>query len=157
MACIFPLAQLLIWPKLLELVTREDELAAVLSHEVSHLLAEHYREMNSYLAVQGIMMAPLLPMLVGAFYAPRLLLTAFTVIFAQGFLQLYLQRCQEKEADYIGMLLMAEAGFDPAAATALWSKYAVFEKTTLRSYRPQINILSSHPSVSSRARLTSYH
>ena len=142
---------------MLELFTSEDELAAALSHEVAHLLAGHARENIDSFILRAIMTTPLLPMFVGAFFAPRLLFTVFTSITANHLLWRHHKRNQEKEADYIGTLLMAEAGFDPAAATAAWKKFAAFTNTAGSSHRPPINIFSTHPSVSSTPFLIPYH
>ena len=132
----------------MDLLSGEGELAAFLSHEISHLLAQHPRESADIVILQSIVMAPLLPMFVGAFYAPRLLLTAFTTIAAGTLSMLNLRRCQEREADYIGMLIMAEAGFDPAGATALWNKYAAFEDSKEFSFLQFVWGRYWHPSVS---------
>ena len=103
-------------------MSSDDELAAVLSHELSHTLMEHPREALSIAALRRALAVPLLPMLVGGFYARRLFLTAATTYISSGLLAFYLSRRKEEEADYVGMLLMAEAGFDPASRTASWEK-----------------------------------
>ena len=130
-------------------MTSDDELAAVLGHEMSHVIGEHLMEEFYTGTMQAFTMIPVLPMLVGAFFARRVALIAFTSVAANLFLWLYLQRCREQEADYIGMLLMAEAGFNPAAATAAFNKFAAFRDNTGAPLWQPIDILSTHPSVSS--------
>ena len=138
-------------------MTSDDELAAVLSHEMSHLLAEHSNEIFNFRRLQALIMIPVLPMFVGAFFARRVLLPAFTLVAANLLLHLYLLRCLEKEADHIGMLLMAEAGFDPAGATAAFNKLAASSSIAGSSFPQWIDMLSSHPSVSSIPFVTPYH
>ena len=134
-------------------MSSDDELAAILSHEVSHLLAEHTKEIFNIQKLQAFTMIPVLPMFVGGFFARRVLFSVFTLVVANLLLNLYLRRCLEKEADHMAMLLMAEAGFDPAGATAAFNKVAV-----CGNIKPQrFNILSTHPSVSSSPFVTPYH
>ncbi|KAL8788607.1 MAG: hypothetical protein Q9195_007202 [Heterodermia aff. obscurata] len=149
-ASISPLFHIFLRSKLLKLMTSEDELAAVLSHEMSHLLADHSRETASILVIQGLMTAPLLAMFLGAFWAPRLLLTALTSIAANTLVLRHQERCMEKEADYMGMLLMAEAGFNPEAVEAVWTKLAAFKDIAGNTTRRRSNILSTHPSFNLR-------
>ena len=94
----------------------DGELAAVLSHELSHVLMEHPVEGVSITMLRNALTASLIPMLIGGFFAPRLILTALTTWTSGGLLTLYASRVAEEEADYVGMLLMADAGFDPAFA-----------------------------------------
>jgi metalloendopeptidase OMA1, mitochondrial len=68
-------------------------------------------------------------------------------LFAQG-LQLPWGRKQESEADHIGLVLMAKAGYDPHAARELWVRMAAAAKG---SSRPP-EFLSTHPSEETRIR-----
>ena len=125
----------------------DDELAAVLGHELSHVLAEHAREMICISYLRRLLGLTLLPMLVGACFAPRLLLTATTSWVSVGLFGMYLSRGREEEADYIGMLLMAEAGFDPHARKVSWQKFVDFKDSFGMSLWQPPDILSTHPSV----------
>lgn len=132
---------------MLDLMVSDDELAAVLSHELSHVLAEHTREMISISDLRTYLAITLLPMLVGACFAPRLLLTATTSWLSAGLIDMCLSRGREVEADYIGMLLMAEAGFDPHARKASWQRFVNFKNSFGMGLWQPPNILSTHPSV----------
>lgn len=62
----------------------------------------------------------------------------------------WVSRLQETEADYIGMILMADAGFDPAAAVSVWKKMKEMEDCDKRAdprleQTPQL--ISTHPHV----------
>ena len=129
-------------------VKSEDELAAVLAHEIAHVLANHEREFKSMLAIAGIISFPL------GWLRHQLMPEALSV---QGpnraivSLLAYLQRRREMEADYIGMMLMADAGFNPSAAPGMWKKMKEM-KDPARSADPRVQQvpqwMSSHPHVS---------
>ena len=125
-ACISFAGHVIIWTGLLNAMSNKDELAAVLSHELSHVLMDHPVEAVSIDMLRHALAISLLPMLVGGFFAPRLFLTAATTYFSSGLLALYASRIREQEADYVGMLLMADAGFDPASTVPSWKKIVNF-------------------------------
>jgi predicted Zn-dependent protease len=55
---------------------------------------------------------------------------------------------QEKEADHIGLILMAQAGFDPKARIEYFEKHHEKEKKMLNGRDPMPESMSTHPSVS---------
>ena len=127
-------------------VKNEDELAAVLAHEIAHVLANHERESKSMLAIAGIVSFPLrwlrqlMPEL--NFEGPnRAIVSCLT----------HLRRRQEMEADYIGMTLMADAGFNPSATTGMWKKMKEMKDLAMSAH-PRVQQvpqwMSSHPDVS---------
>lgn len=92
----------------------DDQLAAVIGHEVAHAIARHGAERMSQgqLAQAGgaaVALATGSQGYVGAYSA-----------LAQFGFTLPNSRTQESEADHIGLLYMAEAGYDPRGAVALW-------------------------------------
>jgi Zn-dependent protease with chaperone function len=95
----------------------DDEIAAIMGHEMSHALREHGRERMSQAYAQQAVMAGL------AIYTgmdnqqSSLMQTA-----AQVALTLPHSRAQEAEADIMGLELMSRAGYDPKAAVSLWEK-----------------------------------
>jgi len=100
----------------------DDELAAVMGHEIAHALREHARErMGRQMATQTATTvgAIALEIFTGVRVDPRL---AGTV--AQAAFVLPNSRENESEADFIGVELAARAGYDPRAALTLWQKMA---------------------------------
>jgi Zn-dependent protease with chaperone function len=126
----------------------DDEVAAVMGHEIGHALASHTREKMSVGMAAGVG-ATLLAALVSsrsntAFETNRV---AFTGAAALA-VTLPNSREAETEADQIGIELAARAGFDPRAAVTLWEKMA-------KQGGARLEFLSTHPSPENRAqRLT---
>lgn len=117
----------------------DDEIAAIMGHEMSHALREHSRERLSreYATQTGIGVA------------------ASVFGLSQGQAQLANlagdfgisrphSRTQESEADQIGLELMARAGYNPQAAISLWQKM----QRASEGEPPQF--LSTHPASSTR-------
>lgn len=100
----------------------DDELAAVVGHEVGHVLLRHSAQRYGSERISQLGVGVLATALELGGYADAQ--TAGTVLGAgaqYGFL-LPFGRGQELEADRIGLELMARAGYDPAAAIAFWQK-----------------------------------
>lgn len=121
----------------------DDELAAVMGHEIAHALREHGREKSSQSA--GVNFAAALGGLIGAYYGldasvgKDLVGVAGDLAFMRPN-----SRGMEQEADRIGVELAARAGYDPRAAISLWEKMA----RASGSGAPQW--LSTHPSNEAR-------
>jgi len=117
----------------------DDEVAAVMGHEIAHALREHGRERASQAMAQGIGIA-----VVGAVLRVPGVgqdLTQMVIDFA---FNLPNSRTDEIEADRIGVELAARSGYDPRAAVTLWQKMQKEGK----SQPPQF--LSTHPSHATR-------
>ena len=101
----------------------DAELAAVLGHEIAHALAHHTAAQMSAIVLCCAISLPAWPFILGGlFIADELLVVAAPVIIFAATALLALSRGTEVEADKIGMLLMAEAGFNPDAAISFWKK-----------------------------------
>lgn len=125
------------------------QLAAVLGHEIGHVIARHGNErMSASLATQiGLMGAGIL-----AKDSPhRDLALALMGVGAQGLILLPHSRTQESEADLIGLKLMAQAGFDPQESVLLWKNMA-----SAGGGQPP-EFLSTHPSHENRISNLSAH
>ena len=122
-----------------KLALTDDELAAVIGHEIAHALREHGREKVSQSA--GVDLAAMIGGAIGSFYGldskvgKGLIGTAGDLVFTHSN-----SRSMEQEADRIGIELVARAGYDPHAAITLWQKMARMSKNGSRQW------LSTHPS-----------
>jgi len=95
-------------------------LAVVLGHEIAHALARHGAErMSQGLVVQagGVVLGGIL----GGGPSTSTIMAAYDLGSQVGVLLPY-GRAQESEADHIGLILMARAGYDPRAALAFWQR-----------------------------------
>jgi predicted Zn-dependent protease len=120
----------------------DDELAAVMGHEIAHALREHARErIGRQMATQtGTTLGAIaLEIFTGVRIDPQL---AGTV--SQAAFVLPNSREAEQEADRIGVELAARAGYDPRAAITLWQKMAKLGGGS------QPEWLSTHPSHETR-------
>jgi predicted Zn-dependent protease len=130
---------------LITLVANQDQLAAVIGHEVGHVLAKHSNERASQEAamsqglsvVQAIAGAPTSAL-------GQLGFGLLGVGAQYGVLMPY-GRTQESEADVIGVDLMAKAGFDPRESIGLWQRMEQASQGTQPS-----EFMSTHPSHATR-------
>lgn len=123
---------------LLDVAVNQHQLAAVMAHEVGHVVANHSNERASQATIRNASIA-----------AARILGASDTAIQlvdqgAQLGIFLPFNRTQESEADVMGVMLMAEAGFDPAQSIQLWENM-----NAVGGARPP-EFLSTHPSPESR-------
>ena len=95
----------------------DDELAAVMGHEISHALREHSRERASEQAVANLGISVLATVTGVGSLGQKGMEYAY-----QGLLGLPNWRTHETEADRMGVELAARAGYDPRAAISLWKK-----------------------------------
>jgi predicted Zn-dependent protease len=105
---------------LLKVAKTPDQLAAVIGHEIAHVLAGHSNERVStaFATQSGLQLASLLS---GAASSPtQRQLFGLLGLGAQVGVLLPFSRAQEREADLIGLDLMASAGFDPRQSIDLW-------------------------------------
>ena len=98
-----------------KLQVTDDELAAVMGHEMGHALREHTREQMSQQAITQTAIGGL-----GALFGIGDLGQSVAGMVANVTMQLPKSRGMETEADRIGVELAARAGYNPQAAIALW-------------------------------------
>jgi predicted Zn-dependent protease len=141
-AWVMPGGKIAVYTGLLDrLQLTDDQIAAVLGHEIAHALREHARERASYAVGQGLALSVL-----GAATGIDQGALDLAQLALDVTLKLPHSREQETEADRIGVELAARAGFDPRAAITLWQKMAQVGG----SGPPQF--LSTHPSRDARIR-----
>jgi predicted Zn-dependent protease len=117
----------------------DEEIAAVMGHEIAHALREHSREQIS--RQMGTQMAATIA---GALLGMGDLGTSVAGAVADVTINLPKSRTAEQEADRIGVELAARAGYDPRAAISLWEKMG-----KLGGSQPP-KFLSTHPSHEDR-------
>ncbi len=132
-----PGGKIFVYTGLLKYATTDAELAAVMGHEVGHAIARHGAERASQSQAAGLVGSVGSAILGPAFDAAYGLGVNYGILMPYG-------RLQESEADYIGLLLMAKAGYDPSAALSFWERMA----TAGGSKPPEW--MSTHPSDESR-------
>jgi predicted Zn-dependent protease len=125
------------------LITRlglsDDEIAAILGHEIAHALREHARERASeQLGAQVLVTGAVIALGGGQ--------TSMDLggLFYKTFFGLPNSRLHETEADRIGVELAARAGYDPRAAISLWRKMGAQSGSSVPEF------LSTHPSADTR-------
>jgi predicted Zn-dependent protease len=116
----------------------DDEIAAIMGHEIAHALREHGRErasesMAAQIGAVGVGIAT------GSRAAVDMAQMAYKVT-----LGLPNSRLHETEADRIGVELAARGGFDPRASVSLWRKMAQVAQNNQPAF------LSTHPSAENR-------
>ncbi|WP_374245693.1 M48 family metallopeptidase [Zoogloea sp.] len=117
----------------------DDEIAAIMGHEIAHALREHARERASRAMVTNVGVA-----IVGAALGVGQAGSDLLGTVAKVSFELPNSREHETEADRIGVELAARAGYDPRAAIVLWQKMA----KASNGAPPQW--LSTHPSNETR-------
>jgi predicted Zn-dependent protease len=150
-----PGGKVAVYTGLLQVVQSDAELAAVLGHEVAHALARHSAERLSdqRAATVGLTAATVLLAVAGARSGTSSVGTSAAISVAAlaagagvnyGIL-MPMSRQQESEADHIGLVLMAMAGYDPHAAITLWERIA-----SLSTGKSGPQWSSSHPTDAAR-------
>ena len=116
----------------------DDEVAMIMGHEVAHALLEHARErMGKTMATRGAIE-------IGAAIFGLGGLGRTAADMGGQLLTLQFSRSDESEADALGLLLAARAGYDPRAGVTLWQKMGAVSKGKPPEF------LSTHPSGESR-------
>ena len=135
-----------VYTGILPVADNENGLAAIISHEIAHAIARHGSERLSQrqfiqFAMIGVGLATndLSP------EAQRAAVEAFGLGAHLGLLMPY-SRQHESEADYIGLILMARACYDPQEAPRLWERMAALSEGKVQP--PEF--LSTHPAHETR-------
>jgi Zn-dependent protease with chaperone function len=143
-AFVLPGGKVFVFSSILPICGNDDGLATVLSHETAHQVARHTAE-NLSKAPFYLALGLVLYTITGSSALNRLLIN--------GLLQLPASREMEREADYVGLMMMSKACFNPGEAVHLWERMARFEESmSKRSFgRGTIpEFLSTHPSSENR-------
>ena len=135
-AFVLPGNRVFVFSGIFPICAGEDGLAAILGHEIAHNIAHHTGEKLSHSFFLPLLSLALSYVLdIGTWESQSLVDLALRLPFS---------RRMESEADHIGLLMMAQACYDPRAAVGLWERMAQAEKFIV----PQI--LSTHPASKKR-------
>lgn len=122
----------------------DDEIAAVMGHEIAHALREHSREQASQKTISSLITSTV----AAATGMPGELMDAGS----QMLVHLPNSRSMELESDVIGLELMARAGYDPRNASSIWKKMQ-----QVNGNKGGASFLSTHPAGNQRiAELDAY-
>jgi len=137
-----PGGKVAVYTGLMPVAKDEAGLAAVIGHEVAHAIARHGAErVSQQLVLEGVTIAAVLATRDsnrGSLYGG--LIGAGATL---GVLLPY-SRLHESEADRMGLMYMAKAGYDPHAAVELWKRMAAQDKGKAPEF------FSTHPADATR-------
>ncbi len=139
-----PGGKIAVYTGILKYTQNEAGLATVISHEVAHALARHGGERMSQVLVAQLGEAALNAAVKNQSpEAVKAINIGYGVVTTVGVLLPY-SRLQESEADRIGLILMAKAGYDPREAIGFWERMATAGGTKPPAF------LSTHPTDEKR-------
>jgi predicted Zn-dependent protease len=143
-----PGGKVVVYTGLLPIAQDEAGLAVVMGHEIAHAVAKHGAErMTQGLIVELGGMALSKALVNKPAETQNLFMRSYGTGTQVGVL-LPFSRVHEKEADHLGLIFMAMAGYDPAEAVNFWQRMADAKKD-----RPQPpELLSTHPADATRIR-----
>ncbi|KAI1093205.1 hypothetical protein F5B19DRAFT_451524 [Rostrohypoxylon terebratum] len=136
-AFVLPGGKVFVFSGLIPIARNEDGLAAVLGHEIAHNLAGHVGERMSGQIGINILLYSVIFLTGGlAMFGTHFIGSAILdLLFARP-----MGRMQEREADYIGLMMMAEACYDPRQALGFWKRMERAQQVEPPEW------LSTHPS-----------
>ena len=131
-----------LWDEKEGLVQTVDELAAVIGHEIAHVNCRHSTEAMTREMLPNLLLAG------GLIWASieddedLQLLFGGLMLVHDGLIVTKYSRADELEADRVGMMYMAQAGYDPAAAPRVWERLAGASDDQVEMV---LSIFSTHP------------
>jgi len=140
-----PGGKIAIYTGILAVAQNEAGLATVISHEIAHVIARHgAQRMTQQILLQGAMIGAGLSMKNKT--QRNLILAALGVGVLYGF-TLPFSRSHESEADQIGLIYMANAGYDPNEAIKFWKRFS-----DIKEKKGPPEWASTHPADRTRMR-----
>jgi predicted Zn-dependent protease len=140
-----PGGKVVVYTGILPVTKDEAGLAVVMGHEIAHAIAEHGNErMSQQLLQQAGAVGLMVAMKEEPAQTQALWLSVYGVGTTVGIMLPY-SRTQESEADHLGLIFMAMAGYDPHAAPEFWKRMAASKQG---GQPPEF--LSTHPSDQTR-------
>jgi predicted Zn-dependent protease len=145
MAKAYPGGGVAIYDGVFQVAENEGALAAILGHEMAHVLARHeLKRMAGHTAVAGATLGSAIALALKPDKRDRQVAAGVTGALALGYLvggrQLW-ERSQEHDADCLGLRLAAKAGYDPKKIEGFWRKMDGMKEEAKTSYQ----FLNDHP------------
>jgi predicted Zn-dependent protease len=140
-----PGGKVCVYTGLLPVTRDENGLAVVMGHEIAHAVANHSSERMSHQLLVQMGGAALSTAMASSPAQTQGLFDQLFGIGSQVGILLPYSRVQESEADRLGLIFMAMAGYDPRAALGFWQRMAASQQGTAPS-----EFLSTHPSDATR-------
>lgn len=134
-----PGGKVAVYSGIMDLMNNEAELAFVVAHEIGHAIARHSGERMSWGYLQS---------LGGLLVAIGFQNDTINGVYGTGTelgVMLPFSRSNETEADLIGLLLMAKAGYNPRASVQFWTRFSGSSQAGVLG-----NLMSTHPCDSDR-------
>lgn len=138
-----PGGKIVVYEGIMKLVSGEDELAVIIGHEVAHAVAKHSNERMSQQLLASYGSQALSVALSKKSAVTQQIASTVYGLGAQYGVMLPFSRKHESEADYMGLVFMKMAGYNPEAAVTFWKKMSAQGGST-----PEF--LSTHPSDTRR-------
>lgn len=139
-----PGGKIVVYEGILPVTQNETSLAVVLGHEVAHAIAKHSNERMSEQLVTQYGGAALGTLLSGKSSVVQNLAGSLYGVGTQYGVALPHSRKQELEADKLGLIFMAMAGYDPKQAVGFWQRMTQSSNTKVAEF------MSTHPSDETR-------
>lgn len=139
-----PGGKIVVYEGLMNIAKTDDELAVVLGHEVAHAVAKHSNERMSQQIAAQYGAKILTASLADKSQSIQKVATNVYGLGAQYGLMLPFSRRHESEADYMGLVFMTIAGYDPSVAINFWKKMSANSNGQIPEF------MSTHPSDATR-------
>lgn len=139
-----PGGKIVVYEGLLPVTQDETSLAVVLGHEIAHAVAKHSAEQMST-QIRQQYGTEILTQILGQYNQNMAGLANLAAQMGFSFANLKYSRENETEADYMGLIFMAMAGYDPQLAVPFWQRMAAASGNANQS-----DLFSDHPSDAKR-------
>lgn len=160
-----PTNKIYVFNDLLELMSNDDQLAGVIAHELMHVKGEHPNEVISWLywSAPILMTSVFLKVKASPWMFPWKFM-GYSVLFGLPWIAVTLlpgHRLRETDSDVLGMLMMAEAGYDPREMIPLWEAIGAGVAKVRKEAPPEgrwvvefirRTVLKTHPEIPQRIR-----
>ena len=139
-----PGGKIVVYEGMMNIAKTDEELAVILGHEVAHAVAKHSNERMSQQMMAQYGAQALQIFTSGQSASTQAIANQVYGLGANYAVMLPFSRKHETEADEMGLVLMAMAGYDPMASITVWQRMAANSTSNV----PEI--MSTHPSDQSR-------